>query len=93
MLAGGARAGNDPNNVPKSSSPDPDHDVLSALDQWVEQGIPPYRIVATRHVPGASDRSMPVCAYPFTAQVIKDRNTGDLTGFRCPDQKETRRNQ
>lgn len=93
MLAGGARAGNDPNNVPKSSSPDPDHDVLSALDQWVEQGIPPYRIVATRHVPGASDRSMPVCAYPFTAQVIKDRNTGDLTGFRCIDQKETRRNQ
>jgi feruloyl esterase len=38
MLAGGARAGNDPDNVPKAPSQDPDHDVLSALDQWVRAG-------------------------------------------------------
>jgi feruloyl esterase len=87
MLAGGARAGNDPDNVPKVPNPDPGHDVLSALDQWVEQGTPPSRIIAVRHMPGFDDRSIPVCAYPLTAQLIKGGNAKDASGFRCIDQR------
>jgi feruloyl esterase len=86
MLAGGARAGNDPENVPKAPNPDPDHDVLSALDQWVERGTPPSQIIAVRHIPGSDDRSIPVCAYPLTAQLIKGGNARDASGFRCIDQ-------
>jgi feruloyl esterase len=88
MLAGGARAGNDPDNVPKAPNPDPDHDVLSALDQWVERGTPPSRIIAVRHLHGSDDRSIPVCAYPLTAQLIKGGNAKDASGFRCVDQRE-----
>jgi feruloyl esterase len=87
MLAGGARAGNDPDNVPKAPDPDSDHDVLSALDQWVERGTPPSRIIALRHMPGSDDRSIPVCAYPLTAQLIKGGNAKDASGFRCIDQR------
>jgi feruloyl esterase len=87
MLAGGARAGKDPDNVPKAPSPDPDHDVLSALDHWVERGTPPSQIIAVRHMYGSDDRTIPVCAYPFTAQLFKDGNAKDSSGFRCIDQR------
>src|SRR5258708_39874601 len=88
MLAGGARAGNDADNVPKAPNPDPDPDVLSALDQWVDRGTPPSRIIAVRHLHGSDDRSIPVCAYPLTAQLIKGGNAKDASGFRCVDQRE-----
>ncbi len=90
QLAGGARAGNDPDNVPKSTHPDPGHDMLSALDRWVEQNNPPDRIIATRHVPGADDHSMPVCAYPLTAHLLKGGDAKNASGFGCIEQKPAR---
>ena len=45
-------------------------DPLSALEQWVEKGIAPDRIVVSR-----PDRSRPLCAYP---KVAKYKGTGSV---------------
>jgi feruloyl esterase len=59
LLAGGARAGDDSENARKLPVPDPDHDVLSALDRWVEQGIAPQRVIAAHRTHGVVDRTSP----------------------------------
>jgi feruloyl esterase len=58
---------------------DPTRDLLTALEQWVEQGVPPERIVATQF--SGSDlatrtvvRTRPLCAAPAVA---KYTGTGD----------------
>ena len=89
QLAGGARAGNDPDNVPKSSSIDPAHDALSALDRWVEEGAPPAAIIATRQLSPTEQRTIPVCPYPSVAQLTRGGNPKDAAGFRCAAPRET----
>jgi tannase/feruloyl esterase len=39
-------------------------DPVGALEKWVEQGIAPDRIVATKFVSGAVQFTRPLCAYP-----------------------------
>jgi feruloyl esterase len=85
LLAGGARAGDAPDNVPKWPVPDPDHDVLSALDRWAEQGIAPERVIAAHRTDGVVDRTIPVCAYPLTASWDGKSNRKDASSFRCVD--------
>jgi feruloyl esterase len=46
---------------------DAQHDIVMALDQWVENGIAPEKIIAAHHTNGAVDRTMPLCPYPQTA--------------------------
>ena len=47
---------------------DADHDVLDALDRWVEKGRAPDRIVATQlAADGKVRRQMPLCPYPAVA--------------------------
>jgi feruloyl esterase len=50
-------------------------DSLSALEQWVEQGQAPQRIVAVHRTSGKVDRSRPLCAYP---QVARYNGTGSI---------------
>jgi feruloyl esterase len=50
-------------------------DMVSALDQWVEHGTPPARIVASHFTAGKVDRTRPLCAYP---QVARYKGTGDI---------------
>jgi feruloyl esterase len=38
-----------------------------ALEQWVERGVTPERIVASRVVDGAVVRSRPLCPHPQVA--------------------------
>lgn len=53
---------------------DGDHDILAALDRWVERGVAPDRLIAS-HVTGATvDKTRPVCAYP---KIARYRGTGD----------------
>ena len=50
---------------------DADHDVLDALDRWVEKGRAPDRIVATQFTAeGKVRRQMPLCPYPAVAAYI-----------------------
>jgi feruloyl esterase len=50
-------------------------DSLSALEQWVEQGHAPERIVAAHRSSGKVDRTRPLCAYP---QVARYNGTGSI---------------
>ena len=67
LLAGGARGVDDPSDVPKWPHPDAQHDVLSALDRWVEQGVAPDQMVAFHTDSTGQMRTIHVCAYPKAA--------------------------
>ena len=58
-------------------------DMVSALEQWVENKKAPDQIIATHSVEGKVDRSRPLCPYP---QVAKYKGTGSIdeaASFSC----------
>jgi feruloyl esterase len=56
-------------------------DLLSALVEWVEKGVPPDSVIATgRAFPG---RSRPLCAYPNYAQYKGSGDPEDARNFVC----------
>jgi feruloyl esterase len=63
---------------------DPDRDMLTALEQWVEQGHAPSKFIASRlGKDGTTERTRLVCPYP---SVAKYRGEGDATraeNFAC----------
>jgi feruloyl esterase len=71
---------------------DPEHDVFSALEQWVEQGKAPEKLIGTGNVAGQPGKKMtrPLCPYP---QVAKYKGTGDpdtAASFACAAPEERR---
>ena len=58
-------------------------DALSALEQWVENGKPPDRIVASHSTAGRVDRTRPLCAYPRVAKYKGSGSTDDAANFTC----------
>jgi feruloyl esterase len=62
---------------------DADHDLLSALDRWVERGTAPERIVASRVVGGEVTRTRPICAYPAKAVYNGTGSTDQAANFSC----------
>jgi feruloyl esterase len=56
---------------------------LEALETWVEKGVAPERIVATRSVNGIVDRLRPLCPYPQVAKYTGRGDTNDATNFVC----------
>jgi hypothetical protein len=73
------------------SERDADHDVLRALERWVEGGTAPARIIATKYVDGDAAKGValqrPLCPYP---QVAKYKGSGDLNdaaSFACTTMK------
>ncbi len=68
--------------------PGPDHfDALSALEQWVEEGKAPDRIVATHMTTaGVIDRSRPLCPYPQAARWAGIGSTDRAENFACAAQ-------
>jgi feruloyl esterase len=69
------------------SQEDADHDMLRALERWVEQGVAPARIVATKYVDNDRAKGValqrPLCPYP---QVTKYKGSGglkDAASFAC----------
>jgi feruloyl esterase len=63
------------------------HDVLTALEAWVEQGIAPRKLVATKYVNddpsrGAA-RTRPVCPYPQVARWTGQGSTDEAGNFEC----------
>jgi feruloyl esterase len=67
-----------------SGGPGPNQsDWLSALEGWVEQGVAPSRIIASRIANGAVDRTRPLCAYPQVARYTGKGSTDDAANFSC----------
>lgn len=67
---------------------DPAHDVQSALENWVENGVAPDRIIATKYVDdSAATRAIkltrPLCAYPLVAHYDGKGDPNDSGSFVC----------
>jgi feruloyl esterase len=61
--------------------PGPDvFDALGALDQWVDGGVTPVKIIASHVTNGAQTFSRPLCPYPQVAQYMRsgDRNNAGM---------------
>lgn len=63
--------------------PDADHDLLSALEAWVERGKAPERIVAAKVEGGKVTRTHPLCAYPAAARYDSRGPTDAAASFTC----------
>ena len=74
--AGGARA-----------SDSPDEDIFAAMIHWVEDGVVPSRIVATKYTDDAPAKGVamkrPLCAYPQKAWYMGSGDTNDAASFTC----------
>jgi len=66
---------------------DPDHNIFAALENWVEKGTPPDRIVATKYNednPGKGvSMTRPLCPYPQTAKWNGKGETSDAANWTC----------
>ena len=68
-------------------------DALTALEQWVEQGIAPERIIASHSVglsspdtaetPGTGAFTRPLCPYPLVARYTGQGSPDDAGNFVC----------
>lgn len=73
---------------PPSAYRDADHHVVSAVIKWVEQGVAPEKIVATKFdAAGNPTRSRPVCAYPAEAVYDGSGDINDAANFSCETPK------
>jgi feruloyl esterase len=87
-LAPGIRhcgGGPGPFNLTPSPKQDAQHDLQTALEQWVEQGLPPERVIAshTTGSPAVVDRTRPLCAYPEIAAYSGNGSIDDAANFTC----------
>ena len=69
-------------------SPDPEHDAVTALMRWAEQGVAPARFVATSFMKGDDPRSgiraqRPLCPHPQQAVWTSSADVDRSTSFRC----------
>jgi hypothetical protein len=66
---------------------DAEHDMVVALEQWVEKGVAPTRLVATKFV--ADDRAKgvaatrPLCPFPQVAKYQGSGAISDAANFAC----------
>jgi feruloyl esterase len=66
-------------------SQDPQHNVISALEQWVEKGIAPGTLIATRYADDdhtKAERTRPLCPYPQTAK-YRGGEVNSAASFEC----------
>jgi feruloyl esterase len=58
-------------------------DKIAAMEQWVEHGNAPARIVATHRTAGRADRTRPLCAYPQIARYKGVGSIDEEASFSC----------
>jgi feruloyl esterase len=58
-------------------------DVQSALEDWVEHGKAPEKIIASHITDGKTDRTRPLCPYPQVAKWKGTGSTDDAANFVC----------
>ena len=72
---------------PPSPSLDAGHDIVSALQAWVEQGVAPAQIVATKYVDDSPAKGIamqrPVCAFPAEATYRGAGPVDEAASFSC----------
>jgi feruloyl esterase len=58
-------------------------DAVAPLEQWLEQGRAPERIIASRPLKGGSVRTRPLCSHPKVARYKGQGDTDDAANFEC----------
>jgi feruloyl esterase len=58
-------------------------DMLTALEQWVEQGKAPDQILASHSTKGVVDRTRPLCPYPQVAVYNGTGSIDEAANFAC----------
>ncbi len=69
---------------------DPGQSVSKALERWVENGVAPARIVASKYAGGPNStvvRTRPLCPYPQVASYKGSGSTDDAANFTCVEPK------
>jgi len=63
------------------------HNVKLALEQWVERGIAPSAIIATKYENGDASKGLkmtrPLCVYPQVAKYKGSGDSNDAANFSC----------
>ena len=59
------------------------HDVTTAMDQWVTKGIPPSSIVASNIANNVVTRSRPLCPYPHVARYVGGGDRNNAASWAC----------
>jgi hypothetical protein len=73
---------------------DAEHDILSALERWVEHRVAPDKIIATKYVNDDPAQGVvmtrPLCPYPQAAEYEGSGSPTDAVNFACraPDPSE-----
>jgi len=74
---------------------DADHDVVLALDRWVEKGVAPDHLIATGFVDNSPAKGVamthPLCPYPQEAHYQGTGDTKDAASFVCEVPTDKRR--
>ncbi|MEZ5401407.1 MAG: tannase/feruloyl esterase family alpha/beta hydrolase [Bryobacteraceae bacterium] len=65
------------------SGREPENDLNAALEQWVEHGSAPERVIAAKVEQGVTVRTRPLCAYPAVAAWKGAGSTDDAANFEC----------
>ena len=69
-----------------ASQMDADHDLVSSVARWVEKGVAPDKIIATKYVDNSPTKGVafqrPLCAYPQVAH-YKGGDMNDASSFEC----------
>jgi len=76
--------GQDANSPPL----DPEHSIYSALEQWVEKGIAPSKIIAPKYANDSNHAqgikmTRPLCPHPQVAKYKGAGDTNDAANFVC----------
>jgi feruloyl esterase len=73
-----------------SGGPGPNQfDALTALEQWVEHGTAPERLIASHVTNGKVDRTRPLCVYPQVARWKGTGSSDDAGNFTCVTEAPT----
>ena len=70
---------------PNAPSPirDAEHDLLAAINRWIEKGVAPAQIVASKLANGAVVRTRPLCPDPKKATYTGAGSTDEARNFVC----------
>jgi hypothetical protein len=70
-----------------ASQEDADHDVVSALTRWVDSGVAPAKIIATKYVDNSKAKGIafqrPLCPYPLAGHFNGSGDSNDAANWSC----------
>ena len=71
--------------VERRPAGDPERDIFTALERWVERGVAPERLVGTGRATDDPSKPLtrPLCPYPQVAQYRGSGDVNDAANFAC----------